>query len=226
MKRLTRVLTLAAIFLLVAGPVRAGRFFIQVHGGFALFDLDDVNDSIDRVNESVGDPVLGQIYSGPDAGLHVGFALSPELDLGFGYSRQWASSGYARDGFLVEYDLPADLYEISLDFLPATEKSVRFGAGTTLGMISSAASLLVAEPNVPDSHQSFDGVGFHFAAYAIMDVPLSPAWSLFGQLGLRHALLNHLKVDGETVYNPDSLTDKLRFNYSGLLLRVGVRFRP
>jgi len=226
MKLLTGMLTLAAAFLLVAGPAGAAGFFVQVHGGFAVFDLDDVNDSIDRVNASAGEPVLAHINSGPEAGLHVGFALSPELDLGFGFSRQWATSGYAVGGYLVEYDLPADLYEICLDYLPASEKGVRFGAGTTLGMISSAASLLVTEPGVQDVNPSFDGVGFHFAAYALVEVPLGVTWSLVGKLGLRHALLNHLKVDGETVYNPDSLDDKLRFNYSGPLLRVGVRFRP
>ncbi len=226
MKLLTRALMVSAAFLLVAGQVQAEGFFLQVHGGYALFLLDDVNDAIDGVNDGAGHKVLSHINSGLDAGLHAGFALTAELDLGFGFARQWASSGYSGNGNLVEYDLPANLFEVSLDFLPATEKSVRFGAGTTLGMISSAGSLQVIEPNAPDRNQSFDGLGFHFAAYAIVDAPVSPLWSVFGKMGFRHALLNHLKVEGETVYNPDSVDDKLRFNYTGLFLRVGVKFQP
>lgn len=226
MKLLTRALMALAFLLVVAGPAQAGRYFLQVHGGYAFFLFDDVNDAIDRVNDSAGDQVMGHIYSGLDAGLQAGFALTRELDLGLGFSRQWASSGYSRAGHLVEYDLPANLYEIFLDYLPATEKSVRYGAGTTLGMISSAASVLVIEPNVPDRNLAFDGIGFHFAAYAIVDAALSPSWSMFGKMGFRHALLNHLTVDGQTVYNPDSVDDKLRFNYSGVFFRVGVKFQP
>ena len=226
MKRLTRTLVLMSALLGLACPVKAGGYYLQVYVGYAIFGLDDVNDSIDRFNEETGGETLDHIYSGPIAGLQAGLALTAELDLGIGYSRQWASSGISHDGYLIEYDLPADLFEISLDYLPAGQKKTRFGAGTALGVVSSDGSLLVSEPGVPDWNPSFDGLGFLFRAYALVDAPISPAWSMVGQLGFRHALLNHLKVDGETVYNPDSLDDKLRFNYTGLFLSVGVKFRP
>ena len=71
----------------------------------------------------------------------------------------------------------------------------------------------------------FEGAGFLFAGYGIADVPVTSRWSLFGQVGFRHAVINEVQVEGKTVYNPDSLDDKLRINYSGLVLRAGVKFQ-
>jgi hypothetical protein len=210
----------------VAGSAEAGKIFIQVHGGVSSFNLDDVNDTIDRFNAAAGGQYLANVNSGWDAGLHLGYELNPGLGLGLGYARLGASSGFSADGYLVEYDLPAELYEISLDYLPASDHRVRFGAGVTLGLIRSDASLLVTEAGENESLLDFDGTGFHFAGYAICEAPFSANWSAFGQGGFRHAIIGELKVDGEVVLNPDSLDDKLRFNYSGLFLRIGVKFRP
>jgi hypothetical protein len=215
------VLCLAA-----AGPARAGGWYFQVHGGIGIYNLDDVNDAIASFNEILGADFLDRIRSGPEAGFLVGRDLTPALGLGLGISRLWASSGNSGGGYLVELDLPADLYEISLDYAAPNPHGVRLGAGVTVGVINTGASILVLQPGLPDRREAYDGLGFHFAAKMLLDVPVAPAWSLTGQLGFRHALLNHLKVDGQTVFNPDSVDDKLRFNYGGLLLRMGVKFRP
>lgn len=212
--------------LLSAGPVQAGRIFFQAHGGYSSFNLDDVNDSIDRVNEKAGGKFLNHISSGWDAGLHVGYVLTADLRLGVGYARLWGNSGFTQDGYLVEYDMPANLYEISLDFVPVNDHRIRVGAGTTLGMITSAASILVTDPDEGDRLDSFSGAGFHFAGYGMAEMPVASAWFVFGQGGFRHALLNRLKVDGEVVYNPDSIDDQLRFNYTGFFVRLGVKFHP
>jgi hypothetical protein len=227
MKIPIRVLIMVVAACLVsAGPVQAGRIFFQAHGGFSSFNLDDVNDSIDVINGMAGGKYLDHISTGWDAGLHVGYVLTAELQLGMGFARLWGSSGLSRGGYLVEYDMPADLYEISLDFLPVSERRIRVGAGATLGMIKSAATLLVTDPEESDRLDSFSGAGFHFAGYAIAEASVARAWSLFGQGGFRHAMINQLKVDGEIVYNPDSVDDKLRFNYSGFFLRLGIKFQP
>ena len=227
MKLLTGVLILAtAFFACGAGTSLAGPFYLQAHGGFFLFNPDDVNDVLDRFNEEAGGPFLDRIGTGLDVGLSAGRSLTAELGLGLGYARLSGNSGFSQDGYLVEYDLPADLYEIFLDYLPSSSQKVRVGAGATLGMIRSAATLRVTDPADGDQRNAFAGEGFLFAGYAIVETAVSLDWSLFGRGGFRHAIISDLEVNGETVYNADSLDDKLRFNYSGLFLRVGVKFQP
>ena len=227
MKLLTGVLILAAAVLACGvGTSLAGPFYLQAHGGIFLFNPDDVNDALDRFNEEAGGPFLDHIGTGLDVGLSAGHFLTAELGLGLGYARLSGNSGFSQDGYLFEYDLPADLYEVFLDYLPANGRKFRVGAGTSLGMVRSAAALRFEDPVEGNRQIPFSGEGFLFAGYAIVDAVLSPSWSLFGQGGFRHAIISDLEVDGETVYNPDSLDDKLRFNYSGLFLRVGVKFQP
>ena len=227
MKQLTRIIVLAAALAMCgAGPVLAGPFFLQAHGGWSFYNLDDVNDFIDRANDEAGESLLDHISSGLDVGLHAGYSLNSELNLGLGYARLSGNSGFSEQGYLVDYDLPADLFEMFLDYIPVSDKKVRAGAGATMGLVSSAASLRVSDPMGGEFQADFDGVGFLFSGYVIVDAALSSQWSLYGQTGFRHAIISELKVDGETVLNPDSLDDKLRFNYSGLFLRVGVQFRP
>ena len=227
MKLLIGALILAAVFFVCgAGSSLAGPFYLQAHGGLSFFNLDDVNDAMDAVNEEVGGTYLDHIGSGLDVGWHAGYSLTAELGLGLGYARLSGNSGFSRDGYLVEYDLPADLYEVFLDYLPVSDQKVRVGTGATMGMIRSAAKLRVTDPADGERHDSFKGTGFLFAGYAVLDAAVATNWSLFGQGGYRHAIISTLKVDGETVLNPDSIDDKLRFNYSGLFLRVGVKFRP
>jgi hypothetical protein len=227
MKLLTGAMILtAAFFACGAGSSLAGSFYLQAHGGLSFYNLDDVNDAVDRINEEAGGPFLDHIGSGLDVGMHAGLFLTAELAMGLGYARLSGNSGFSREGYLVEYDLPADLYEVFLDYLPASDQKVRVGAGGTVGLIRSAATLQATEPADGERQDAFKGAGFLFAGYAIVDAAVSSGWSLFGQAGFRHAIISNLEVDGETVYNPDSLDDKLRFNYSGLFLRVGVKFQP
>lgn len=207
-------------------PAQAGPFFLQAHGGWSFYTLDDVNDGIDRANDEAGGSFLDHISSGLDVGLHAGYSLNSELSLGIGYARLSGNSGFSGEGYLVEYDLPADLFEMSFDYIPASDRKVRAGAGVAMGVISSAATVRFTDPVGDGFHYELDGVGFLFTGYAIVDASMTSKWSLYGQAGFRHAIINELKVDGETVLNPDSLDDKLRFNYSGLFVRLGVQFRP
>lgn len=218
---------LAAVFcLLGSGPAAAGRFYVQAHGGVTSLNLDDVNDAVDGVNAEVGTEAMDHLRWGPEAGLAVGYVLSRELGLGLGYARLFAASEISQDGYLVSFDLPADLFEITLDYLPDNDQKVRVGVGADLGLVRSAGSLRTVDPSLGDRTDSFDGLGFLFAGYAILDGKLSATLSLFGEGGFRHAIISQLEVDGDTVYNPDSVDDKLRFNYSGFFLRAGIRFRP
>ncbi len=227
MKLLTGMFVLtAALAMCCAGPALAGPFFLQAHGGWSFYNLDDVNDAIDRTNEEAGGSFLDHISSGLDVGLHAGYSLNDELNLGFGYARLSGNSGYSGERYLVEYDLPADLFEMFFDYIPASDKKVGVGAGTTMGVISSDATVSVPDPMGGSFHYKLDGVGFLFAGYAIIEAEATSQLSFYGVAGFRHAIINELKVDGETVLNPDSLDDKLRFNYSGLFLRIGVQFRP
>ena len=226
MKLLTGLFVLtAALATCFTGTAQAGPFFLQAHGGWSFYNLDDVNDAIDRTNDEAGGSFLDHISSGLDVGLQAGYSLNSELNLGLGYARLSGDSGFSQEGYLVEYDLPADLFEMFLDYLPANDKKVRAGAGATMGVVSSAATVQAQDPMGDGFQYEFDGVGFLFSGYAIVDAAVASKWSVFGQAGFRHAIINELKVDGETVLNPDSLDDKLRFNYSGLFLRVGVQFR-
>ena len=218
------ILSVAAC-LVCAESASAGRVFVQAHGGWSTLNLDDVNDGLEAGNESLGENLLDPINSGLDAGLKVGYGLTGELNLALGYARLWAESGFSRDGLSVEYDWPADLYELSLDFVPVNKRKVRLGAGATLGMIRSGATLKVTDPLGDDRDDAFKGSGFLFAAYGIAETELSPRWSLTGQAGFRHAVINELKLDDEVVLNPDSVDDKLRFNYSGFFLRLGIKFQ-
>lgn len=220
------LMVMAAACLLAAGPVQAERIYFQAHGGYSTFNLDDVNQSIDAVNEQAGGPYLDHIRSGWDFGLGIGYILTPELGLVLQYARLWGSSGFSQDGYLVEYDLPANLFGLSLDYLPVTESGMEVGAGTTLGLITSSASLLYDDPAAAEMMESFSGSGFHFSGYVLAALPVALNWSLIGQGGFRHALIGEVKVDGDTVYNPDSVDDKLQFNYSGFFLRVGIKFQP
>ena len=210
----------------MARVARADGLYLQIHGGLTTLNLDDVNDAVDAVNEAGGAAVLDHFNSGWEAGVTVGYAITRNLNLGLGYARLWTSTEYAEGSSQVKFDMPAAFYEITLDYLPADDRRVRVGAGCDVGAVDTGATWTLNDPEADDFALEFDGLGFLFAGYAIVDAALADRWSLFGQGGFRHANVGEVKVDDQTIYNPDSLDDKLRFNYSGVFLRVGVTFRP
>ncbi|MEN8008351.1 MAG: hypothetical protein ABFS42_15165 [Candidatus Krumholzibacteriota bacterium] len=215
------------VFLAIPLGAGAGPLFFKAHGGISSLNPEDVNDGLDRLNSEAGGPLLDHIGSALDAGLSVGYALTPELGAGLGYTRLWAGSSFSDQGYLLEYDLPANLYQAFIDYLPVNGRKIRFGAGANAGMIQSAAALRLEDPVVfIDEEIPFDGNGFLFAGYAIVDAEVAASWSLFSEAGFRHAVIGTVKVDGQAVLNPDSLDDKLRFNYTGFFLRVGIKFQP
>ena len=205
----------------------AGRVFFKAHGSISSINPDDVNDGLDRFNEEAGGPFLDHIGSALDAGLSVGYALTPEMGVGLGYTRLWAGSDFSQQGYHLNYDISANLYNVFVDYLPAIGRKVRFGAGANAGLIQSAAALRFEDSVIFEEWEiPFDGSGFLFAGYALVDAEVAASWSLYGQAGFRHAVISTLKVDGGVILNPDSLDDKLRFSYSGFYLRVGVKFQP
>lgn len=228
--RLFGLIVLVTAALSGPGPgvpaARADGFYFQVHGGISTISLDDVNDAVDAVNEAGGAAVLDHFNSGPEAGVTIGYALTRNLNLGLGYARLWAATEYAEGSSRVEFDMPAGFYELTLDYLPGDDRRVRVGAGCDVGAVGTGAVWSLNDPDVDDVHLDFDGLGFLFAGYGIVDAALADHWSLYAQGGFRHANIGEVKVDGQTIFNPDSLDDKLRFNYSGVFLRVGVTFRP
>ncbi len=227
MKRLFSSLILSFL-MVVAGPADAvaGRVFFKAHGGISSINPDDVNDGLDRFNELAGGPFLGHINSSLDGGLSVGYDLTPELGLGLGYTRLWAGSGFSWQGFHFEYDMPANIYDAFIEYLPANGRKIRIGAGANLGLIQSSAAIRSEDPIAGELVTPLDGSGFLFAGFGLVDAEVAANWSLYGQAGFRHAVINTLKADGEIVFNPDSFDDKLRFNYSGFYLRVGIKFQP
>jgi len=204
----------------------AGLIFFKAHGGISSINPDDVNDGLDRFNEEAGGPFLDHIGLALDAGLSVGYALTPELGVGLGYTRLWAGSDFSWHEYHFNYDLPANLYDAFIDYLPDNGRKIRVGAGANIGMIQSSAALISEDPVSGDMEIPLDGSGFLFAGYALVDAEVAASWSLYGQAGFRHAVISTLKVDGEIILNPDSLDDKLRFSYSGFYLRVGIKFQP
>ena len=228
MKRLFYSMALISLISLAGSTAAgAGGIFFKAHGGISSINPNDVNDGFDRLNEDAGGPLLDHIGSALDAGLSVGFTISSELEMGLGYTRLRAGSEFSQDGYHLKFDLAANLYDVFVDYLPANGRKVRFGAGANAGMIQSAAawqfddSVMGEEWEIP-----FDGSGFLFSGYGLVEAEVAANWSLYGQAGFRHAVINTLKVEGEIVLNPDSLDDKLRFNYSGFFLRVGIKFQP
>jgi|GEM_PF-6532707 len=220
-------LLILAAGVLLAAPVRAERISLQVNGGFSTYNLDDVNDAGDRANELAGQEVFSPVHSGWSAGLGAGYTLDAELTLGLAYERLMGSTSYSGGSLSAEFDLPADLYKIFLDYLPANGNSVRVGAGAATGMVRSAASYQESDLATSSLEKmDFDGTGFLFEGYVLAETALGSRWALFGQGGFRHAIVGQVTTDGRTIYNPDSLDDKLRLNYSGIFLRLGLKFQP
>ena len=62
MKLLTGLFVLtAALTTCCAAPALAGQFFLQAHGGWSFYNLDDVNDAIDEANHVAGESFLDHI---------------------------------------------------------------------------------------------------------------------------------------------------------------------
>jgi hypothetical protein len=216
--------TVVIIAALAGTPALAGSFYFGGHGGLSFYSLNDLNDEIDAINSVAGADYLDNVTKGFDYGLQIGFQASPAVTLGVGYSRLNGNSKYTEAGGSIEYDVPANVFEAHVTYLPPSPKTVRFGFGGNVGMISSAGSIDLSVSGEEPIRGDFSGSGLLVAGFAAMDWSLSESVAVFGNAGYRYASIGSFDVEDIKVTKPDGSDYAL--DYNGVFLRVGLKVSP
>jgi hypothetical protein len=222
------VLVVAAGLLLLAAAPEAGaqtRFGIAVFGGFNGHSMDDVNEFIEAVNDSVlGGTGFAMDQVKDSWSYGAGVRIRPSGDklmIALDYERLMAQSELDVFSGSVELDVPASAFTgTAFYFFPSTSRA-RFGLGAGIGYYTSSGSF-----GAEDSGVGFEvdvegsGVGFH--GLGAVDVALSPAVHLEGAAGYRFAETSDLEIAEEKVYTPDG--DEASIDWSGFMSRLGLTF--
>jgi hypothetical protein len=208
----------------LAVPVTASaqnRPWLSAGVGYHTYGMEDVNDSIELLNDIIFPYEMDEIGSGWGFGAGVGVDM-PTFSLGLGYERLTASSEVTDDIGTIEFDLPANLWTAQAVFRPGSYgTSMGFGIGVSAGLIVSEGEIRTSETGFPSETQELEGSGGAFAGFLTADFPLTPNLALVPSIGYRYAKISEVESDGEVLYNDDG--SKFELDYSGLLAKVALK---
>jgi len=199
------VLMIVAAVALATAPAQARpRLGIEAYGGWSLYAMSDVNDSLSSFNRQIGTN-LDPIHSGPAWGLSLRIWPHSDLLLRLGFESLTAQSEDAG----IRFDLGTHLHSVSATYFIPRQESVRYGFGVGLSQYYPSGAIAVSGASLPTSGEGFGG---HVTAEGI--VPMTAGWSLNGILGYRWGRVDNMRFDG--TYSA------IDTDYSGLFLRIGI----
>ena len=206
---------------LLATPATAGSFYVGADLGYAAYNMDDLNDEIEAMNNSAPGENIENINGGMEFGFFAGLALRPCLNVGLGYSRLLGSTRFSNPAGTLEYEVPAHVLALHAVYLPGKNRTTRLGAGLDLGLVQVDGSLTLERSGYGTEGGDAEGRDLLVAGYGVLDRRLGSTTSLFCQAGYRYAEIKKLDIDGRKAYT--SRGDRYHLDYNGLFARVGLR---
>ena len=219
------LIPICALCLLAATAVAAGDHpvAVAVTGGPTLFAQDDVGDLVWRVNDAAAPRSMDDLDGGEAWGAALGFGLTPALTAGLGYEHFSAESELVGGEAGARFALPAHAVRAFLEYRGAFLPWLEGGAGVGAGLVIADGEQHVDPSLIDVPAGDYEGEGLLLEAYWLGDVLLDENIALTLSLGYRHAEIDNVKIDDARLRNADN--SFLALDYSGMLLRVGLRVR-
>lgn len=198
----------------------APALWLGAEGGFGTYSMSDVNLDIQDFNASSGlqmDEISKGLAFGVNAGVNLG-----SLGLGLAYERVTASSEISDATGSLEYNFPANAVYGLVQYRLPSPGPLKIGFGGGLGMISSAGSMNIAIQGLGAASGDISGSGILAEARVFGDYHATPMIVLSPSVGYRYTKVPSCKIEGQQVYNADG--SKLSIDYSGIILRAGIKF--
>lgn len=204
--------------LLAAGSAGAAEFVLGAHGGYGAYTQEDLNDAIGGLNEAARATLADEIKGGVEWGGHLGLRINETTILGVAYSRLEAAAAGEAAGSFLDLEAPADCWLAFVNWLPDSDRVGRLGLGADAGFVTVDGGAASQVAGNPVETRTWAGEGLFLAVYVVGDVNLAGGLSLLANGGFRLAQLPDITIDGAA-----SGSD---LDYSGIFVRVGLRFAP
>jgi hypothetical protein len=209
---------------MLAVPAVAGaeglRPWLGLGGSFNSFSMGDVNDDIAAINASIAPLAMDEMKTGFGFGGAFGLDLA-HASLTIAYERLLSSSEIGDASGSLKYDFPANVIDAQVTYLAASERPFSFGAGGSVGRVSSAGSVRLALTGSGSVSGDLSGSGPVAEAFGAARLRGAGRVSVVSALGYRYAKIRQTKVNGSVITNPDGSNYSL--DYSGLIARVMLK---
>jgi hypothetical protein len=242
MRAFSIFLVAAALSIPATAPAATLKPWVGFDGSMGKYSTGDINLELDAFNTGlIGTPQrLWPIGGGPGCGVSAGVNIGRSYSLGIGYDRVFASSSVDDPLAYLKVRLPANAFRGVVEY--AFPRSGPLGAhvGVAAGKLmvtgQFAGNLMVTDQFAGRFVDNF-AVDVRGSA-PLYEVYLGGAWwgqprcGLFATVGYRYARVKEVEVDGEVMYIADGTTypdgspksRKFQLDYSGTLLRLGLKF--
>lgn len=179
------------------------RLGIEAYGGWSLYAMGSLNDSLRSLNRQIGtrlDPIDG----GPAWGFGVRIWPNPDFLLRVGFERLRARSEDSR----VRFDMGTYVYSACGTYFIPTRRRLRYGFGLGVSEYYPFGGIGVSSTELSAAGE---GLGGRVSAETIL--PMNAGWSLNGVLGYRWGRASQLRFG--------SVASDLETDYTGVFLRLG-----
>ena len=222
------IAVVAAVAVMMAGaaPVSAQvakkvEPWFQATAGFGTYGMGTVNGDIGDFNDYYGTDV-SEVKSGMGLGVGAGCDLFNSLRVGFHYQRLFAKGEEETRDYSVNYDLPANVLFLSVEFLPKMNSSVQLGIGASGGAVIESGRIVLGTAE-SIGFINITGSGTYVDVHASLDLPLGKVFTLTEVAGYRYAVISDVKMNDEPALTGDGQPYEL--DYSGLILAASLRVR-
>jgi hypothetical protein len=216
-----RVLLLLASALL-ATPTLAGPYFVEVTGTYSRYDMGTVNEFLDSVNEDSGTQAFEHLDSGGTWGVNLGLVSRNRLATSVGFERLSASARSTPPPVVMHVHAPANVIRFQLAYALARLGPVIPFVQGGAGFIWNRGYLEYQDEFGNNRRYDFKGSTIAFEGLAGAEVRLTDRFGLNLSVGYRLADISSPEWDATSFGGYGTFTGP-GFDYSGLMVRVGLR---
>ncbi|MBN1826704.1 MAG: hypothetical protein JW958_10585 [Candidatus Eisenbacteria bacterium] len=215
-------LVLAALLLAGTTAPRASSFpFVGIGARYGTLAMDDVNDRIRDIDESV-EGSFDEIIHGRGLSAELGMVTSPGTAIVFRWERIFARTKAADAAGSIAFDMGAHAITGSLEIRRSPDGRALFGAGLGGGFVYSAGEADLNGLGIQGISGETRGAGpvAHFYVYG--EFPLTGGIFLVPSAWYRYARVNRLEIGGRDALAVDGTA--LSVDYGGVSIAASLRY--
>lgn len=214
------LVTVAA--LLFATSAVAGPYYVEVSGTMNWYDMGEVNEFLDSVNEDYGETVIDPLDSGGSFAIGLGRVYNQRLATTLVYEHLFARTESNNDDVPMKISAPANIVRFQLAFAIAKLGSVIPYVQGGVGIIWNGGALEYRDEFGNDIKHEYGGSTIDIEGLVGIEIRLNDRFGLDLSGGYRFAEITDAKWDA-TSFGGYGTFDGPGFNYSGGLVRIGLR---
>jgi len=210
------------IGLILATSAHAASFWISPTVGYSWYDMSTVNREIQGHSYILPDAGTAGIESDLTFGGRLGWDFEAPFTFGFGFERLSASTTVSDETRSLEYDLPANAWSVFLQWAALDNKIWRVSLGLTVGALYTSGKLAADSSDSGNAYREADGSGLLVEGAVSAARRLHTRWAVYADAGYKYAKVDEIRESNLVVDGSDG--EPLDIDYSGLAIRLGVRF--